>query len=107
MKRAREELLFHFPHYDHDNDGPASAILSGTLKLHRIYETGGLRLYDLSTDPGEQRDLAAARPDTVRDLEARLEAALKAVDARMPSPNPAYDPSAPVEPRRKPKKPGK
>ena len=29
VKRLREELVFHFPHYDKDSLGPTSAILFG------------------------------------------------------------------------------
>lgn len=37
--------------------------------------TTGLALYDLSADPGETRDLAAARPEVVAELEKQAEAA--------------------------------
>jgi arylsulfatase A-like enzyme len=40
VKRDREELVFHFPHYDKDSRGPASVILLGKYKLIRIYESG-------------------------------------------------------------------
>src|SRR5262249_44757052 len=45
VKRPREELIFHFPHYDYDNDGPASVIFFGNMKGYKRYETGELRLY--------------------------------------------------------------
>lgn len=88
VSRPREEIVVHFPHYDLNNGGPASAIFVGDLKLIRNYDTGKVTLYDIVKDPGESRDLAAKMPDKVKDMEARLDAYLKAVDAQMPRPNP-------------------
>ncbi|MFZ9839741.1 MAG: sulfatase/phosphatase domain-containing protein, partial [Opitutaceae bacterium] len=100
--RPTEELLFHFPHYDLGNGGPATALLLGTHKLIRSYENGTIRLFELESDPGEARDLAAADPARTRDLLARMDARLRALGARMARPNPNFDPSAPPaeEPRR-------
>jgi arylsulfatase A-like enzyme len=92
--RPAEELLFHFPHYDLGNGGPATALLLGTHKLIRSYETGAIRLFELESDPGEARDLAAADPARTRDLLARMDARLRALGARMALPNPHHDPSA-------------
>ncbi|HEX3868973.1 MAG TPA: sulfatase-like hydrolase/transferase, partial [Pirellulales bacterium] len=58
VKRPREELVFHFPHYQSD-DGPQTAILLGNLKLMHFYEDNRDALFDLSTDIGERNDLAA------------------------------------------------
>ena len=58
IQRPREEFVVHFPHYDKDPMGPASAILLGTKKLIRFYETGERQLYDLSKDIAEQNNLA-------------------------------------------------
>ena len=57
VKRPREEFVVHFPHYDKDAIGPASAIYVGDLKLIRVYETGVLQLFNIAQDPGERRDL--------------------------------------------------
>lgn len=102
VARPAEELLFHFPHYDLGNGGPATALLLGTHKLIRSYETGAIRLFELESDPGEARDLAAADPGRTRDLLARMDARLRALGARMALPNPNHDPSAAPadEPRR-------
>ena len=48
VSRPREEFVVHFPHYDKDSIGPASAIYLGDFKLIRIYETGRLELFDHS-----------------------------------------------------------
>jgi arylsulfatase len=61
------ELVFSGP------NGPA-ALRSGRWKYLRpgIW-SATTTLFDLDTDPGEQRDLSRTRPDLVRQLEARLQ----------------------------------
>ncbi len=93
VARPREELVFHFPHYDLGNGGPATAIMLGGYKLVRNYETGARRLYELERDPSETHDLAAAQPEKLAELTARLDAYLKAVSAQMAVKNPSYDPA--------------
>ena len=100
MNRPREEFVVHFPHYDKDAIGPASAIWLDDYKLIRVYETGALRLYDIAKDPAERMDLAAKMPDKTTELNQRLTEYLTSVDAQMPQPNPAYDPSKPTQERR-------
>jgi arylsulfatase A-like enzyme len=100
VKRSREEFIVHFPHYDKDAQGPASAIYVGDLKLIHVYETGALKLFNLASDPGERRDLAAQMPDKAKELDARLMAYLKSVNAQLPQPNPNYDASNPTETKR-------
>lgn len=99
VKRLREEVVFHFPHYQSD-DGPQSAILLGDLKLMKFYEDNRVALFDLSKDIGERNDLAERMPTEAARLRARLEKHLAAVDAQFPTPNPNYDPSRPVSPER-------
>ena len=98
VTRAREELVFHFPHYDLGNGGPATAIVLGHYKLIRNYEKATRRLFDLERDPGEQNDLAAQAPATVAELEARLTAYLRGVSAQLATPNPNYDPAKADDP---------
>jgi arylsulfatase A len=103
VRRSREELVFHFPHYQ-GGDGPHSALFLGDLKLMKFYEDDSLRLFNIKADIGEQQDLAAEQPATARALEERLMAYLTEVNALMATPNPDYDPAVPPEPRtRKPK----
>lgn len=99
VKRLREEIVFHFPHYQSD-DGPQSAILLGDLKLMKFYEDNRIALFDLSKDIGERNDLAERMPTEAARLRVRLEKHLAAVDAQFPTPNPNYDPSRPVSPER-------
>lgn len=100
VTRPREELVFHFPHYDLDNGGPATAILLRGYKLVRNYEKKTRRLYDLERDSAEERDLAAQLPDKVAELDGRLASYLKDVSAQMAQPNPGYDPAKAVDPNR-------
>lgn len=91
VKRTREELVFHFPHYQ--GDAPHSAIMLGDLKLLHFYEDQHDELYDLANDIGERRDLAKDRPADTKKLRDRLEKYLVAVNAQLPTVNPDFDPT--------------
>ena len=51
-----------------------AAIRMGPLKLIRDRQSGVTSLFDVVADPGEQKDLSAARPDDVQRLLQRLDA---------------------------------
>ena len=89
VQRPREELVFHFPHYQ-SVGGPQSAIISGSLKLLKYYEDGRVALYDLSEDLGEKKNLSKDKPELAALLEDKLDAYLRDVQAHMPKPNPDY-----------------
>jgi arylsulfatase A-like enzyme len=91
VKRAREEMIFHFPHYQSD-DGPHSALFLGDYKLIKFYEDNRLALFDISKDISEQNDLAKRMPEKATELDALLVRYLTEVDAQMAVPNPQYDP---------------
>jgi hypothetical protein len=97
VQRPREEFVVHFPHYDKDAIGPASAIYLGDFKLIRVYETGALELFNIATDPGERRNLARELPERVAELDQRLSRYLQAVDAQMPVANPRYEARQPSD----------
>ncbi len=99
VKRVREEMVFHFPHYQSD-DGPHSAIYLGNLKLMRFYENDNVKLFDLSKDIGEREDLSNRMPKQTAELKARLERYLDEVDAQFATMNPNFDPSKPTMSRR-------
>jgi arylsulfatase A-like enzyme len=99
VKRQREELVFHFPHYQSD-DGPHSAIRLGNLKLIHFYEDNRVALFDLAKDIGEREDLAQQMPKDVQELKGRLDQYLAAINAQLPTSNPSFDPSQPVAPRK-------
>jgi arylsulfatase A len=97
FKRAREELVFHFPHYGRNDDSrPQSAIRVGDYKLLRFHESGQSSLFNLAEDIGEERDLAAEMPEKAAEIDRRLAKYLEDVGAEMPSENPDYDPDAPA-----------
>lgn len=100
VKRPREELVFHFPHYQSD-DGPQSAIRVGSLKLLRFYEDDRVMLFDLTKDISERDDLATRMPADAQRLRDQLDRYLAAVDAQLPTPNPAFDPAQPTPAREK------
>lgn len=89
VKRPRDEIYIHFPHYDLGNGGPASAVYMGPYKFMRNDDSGKRYLFNLERDPSELKDLAAEMPERAGDMEAKLDAYLKAIDAPVAKPNPA------------------
>ena len=61
MKRLRDELVFHFPHYQ--GDSPHTALFLGKHKLLRFYENESLHLFDMSKDILESNNLAKENPE--------------------------------------------
>ena len=86
---GRDALFFHYPHY-YDTTTPAGAVRAGDWKLLEYFENGRLELFNLASDPGEARDLAAAQPARANELRSRLAAWRAEVGAKMPSTNPAF-----------------
>jgi uncharacterized sulfatase len=101
-ERVRD-FVWHFPYY-HPETGyskakpaigvddfavsrthPHSALRSGNWKLVQFHEDDRVELYDLTADPGEQRDLAAREPARAAELRARLAEELRRVGARFPT----------------------
>lgn len=99
VKRPREELVFHFPHYQ--GDTPHSAILAGHFKLLHFYETGEDRLFNLDADLGEMTDLSKVMPEIARSMATQLQRYLSEVNAALPVPNVHYDPATEPEPNQK------
>jgi len=84
VMRERDELAWHFPHYQVDKGNrPSSAIRSGKWKLVVFYESRESQLFDLSADIGESTDVSAKNPDVARLLERQLTAYLNEIDAPM------------------------
>jgi len=91
-------LYWHYPHYGNQGGKPGGAIRQGNWKLIEFYEDMHLELYNLKDDIGETRNLAdKMMPEKARELRKRLEVWRKDVGAKMPTPNPAYDPTQPDE----------
>lgn len=98
VNRPREELVFHFPHYQ--GETPHSAIRVGDWKLIRFYEDGRLVLINLADDIGERNNLAERFPAETKQLDERLTRYLTSVNAQFPTPNTEFDRTKP-EPTRK------
>lgn len=96
-------LIWHFPYY-HPEKGfqdslpdigindfavsqtrPVSAIRRGSQKLLHFHEDDRVELYDLSSDPGEQQDLAVSQPEAAASLKRLLTDRLRQLDARYPA----------------------
>tara|TARA_R110002111_G_C6007511_1_gene374240 strand:- start:16259 stop:17704 length:1446 start_codon:yes stop_codon:yes gene_type:complete len=61
---------------------PVSAIRVDNWKLLQFYESEKRELYDLSSDPGEQRDLSAGQPERSAQLSTQLKQMLQKMQAR-------------------------
>jgi arylsulfatase A len=97
-KLDRDELFWHYPHYQHYQMGgatPYSAIHKGDFKLIEYLDDRPAELYNLRDDIGEQHNLAGEMPDKVAALRKRLHEWREEVGAQMPTKNPNYDPSKP------------
>lgn len=81
-------LYWHYPHWSGQGGRPGGAVRSGHYKLIEFYDAGAPELYDLGADPGEARDLAAARPELARELQRDLAAWRAQVGARPMRPAP-------------------
>jgi arylsulfatase A len=90
---AKRPLFWHYPHYSDQGGMPSGAIRLGEWKLIEFYEDGRLELFNLTTDPGEKRNLAQREAKRARQLHEQLAEWRKSVDAAMPEKNPNYDPA--------------
>jgi len=81
-------FYWHYPHY-YSTTTPASAIREGDWKLIEYHEDGRVELFNLTDDPGESHDLAAANSDKATQLRDKLHAWRQDVNAQMPTSNPA------------------
>lgn len=85
---ADRALIWNFPNV-WGLPGPgidlSCAIRKNRWKLIYSYADGSKQLYDIDADLGEKNDLAAARPDIVRELSKELGESLRAAGALRPS----------------------
>lgn len=88
-RSRRERLYWHYPHYHHSR--PACAVRGGDWKAIEFFDTGAVELYNIHSDPGEAKDLAATMPEKARELRQSLRQWRQNVNAQMPQPNPAFD----------------
>ena len=73
----------------------------GDWKLVRLGRNGPWELYDLKADRTEQRDLAAAQPERVKELAAKWDAWAERAQVK---PYPAGDPADTGAPKKGKKK---
>lgn len=89
---APRELFWYYPHYSPQAQQPGAALRQGRWKLMEHYDPPAAELYDLTADPGETRDLAAAHPARRDAMLKRLHALIEESGAIPHRPNPAYQP---------------
>jgi arylsulfatase A-like enzyme len=93
-----DPIVWHYPHYHGSTWTPGAAIRMGDWKLIEFYEFDEVELYNLSDDIGERNNLAASQPQKTEELRNTLLAWQQSMNARMPKPNPAFSPYAPILP---------
>ena len=82
----RAPLVFHYPHWAfHKSNRPGSAIRDGDHKLIYRYDDDSVELYDLASDLGESKNLAASMPERAAALKSELLKALEGYGARLPT----------------------
>ncbi len=86
-------FYWHCPYYTPQFGKPGGAIRVGTMKLIEYFEDDRRELFDLAKDIGENRNLAAEKPEMVKELAAKLAGWRKEVGAKMPTPNREYAPN--------------
>ena len=89
----RDAYFTWFPHLV-----PGVSVRQGDWKLIRRFEEradryeGTRELFNLTDDLGETKNLAAAMPEKVKELDALLDAFVRDTGALYPKPNPDYQP---------------
>lgn len=110
-KLPREDIFWHYPHYQHYQQGgatPYGAVRSGDFKLIEFFDDMRVELYNLQSDPGEQKNVAAEMPAKADELRSKLHAWRKETGAQMPTKNHDYDPTKPEhDPKNRPTKTNK
>ena len=87
---GQRTLYWHYPHYHGSGWKPGASIRDGDWKLIEFYHYEKFELYNLATDPGEQKNLAQKEPKMASRLRAKLKSWQNKMGAKMPIPNPAF-----------------
>ncbi len=99
--KRKKALLFHYPHYGQGlAQKPQTALIDGSWKLLKDWETGTCELFNLKTDIGEQTDLSMREPKRFAAMYETLQQRLAETAALLPAENPDYDPAAQQRQRR-------
>ena len=88
----RDTFYWYYPHYGLSKE-PAMAVRKGDFKLIHFYDPPRTELYNLGTDLGETRDLAAEMPEKVKELKEAMRNYLAEVGAKMHTQNPDHTPN--------------
>lgn len=100
----RETVFCCFPHYVPATAAvPSVWVRRGDWKLIRFFCDGPkqvdrFELYNLKSDMGETKNLAAEHPDLVKEFDALIGQHLQEIEAVIPVKNPAYDSTAKAPP---------
>jgi arylsulfatase A len=70
--RGQSQPAHDFLYWEFHERGFQQAVRMGPWKAVRLKKDAPLELYNLASDPGEQREVAAAHPDIVAKIEAYL-----------------------------------
>ncbi|MDG2014214.1 MAG: sulfatase [Pirellulaceae bacterium] len=87
-------LFWHYPHYGNQGGEPSSISRLGDWKLIRYLEDQRVELYNIKTDPGEAKDVAANNAARVAQMTTALDQWLSEVQAEQPTRNLKFDPEA-------------
>ncbi len=96
-KLKRDAIYWHYPHYHAGGDGPYNAVRARDWRLVQFYEDGSEALYNLKSDIGETKNVAAQNAGIAAKLRNQLDNWRIAVGAQMPMPNPNHDPARETE----------
>jgi len=77
---GRDRFLMHFPHNHRSNN--FTSYREGNWKIIRHYDDGIDELYDLSSDPFEEKDLASSHPEELIRMQASMQAQLDRANAQ-------------------------
>jgi len=86
----RDAIFWHFPHYHGSTWTPGAAIRQGDWKLIEFYHYEKTELYNLASDIGETKDLAAQYPDKTTELKLLLKKMQEDAGALFPLINPDF-----------------
>ena len=89
------QLIFYYPHYGKGpRQKPQSALIHGHYKILKDIENDKVKLFDLSKDIGEQKDISKELPDITQRMHNKLKKYLTKVNAQMPTKNSDYNQNA-------------
>ena len=86
-------IFWHFPHYTNQGGRPGGAVRDGDWKFIVHYDAAMPELYNLASDVGETKNLAAQNPERAREMHSWLNAWIEKVNAQTNAPNPDFNPA--------------